>query len=217
MELKTIILGIAVAMCLTAIIIVFAIIDYKRSMNKPDKKPSLLTRTIILSFAIILIIVIIKTLNGQKLTKNDMWVFLAIMILMLLVNYYELRRFKPLSWKQLKSRFLSQIAEMYDAVPLELSSETNFGHSYPFFKITKLTNKNGFLDVVANSVVKTNQGMILIKQDVFDGYPAEVIHDPPFDLVEEIYGTPLAEKYDEEREKLVHGLDENGAQEEKQD
>ena len=105
-------LWIALAVCISAIIITLIITEHKKNINKPDRKPSIITRTILLSMFIIFVIVIIKIMTGNTLGKWDLLLFLGIIVLVMLMNFYEPRRLKPLDENKLIEKALKCIYEI---------------------------------------------------------------------------------------------------------
>ena len=197
---------IAIILGIILIIALILYFNYKKSIAHPKEKPSTLSRVIIVSLIIILVIVLILFLTGSELKKIHIYLFVGIIFLVFIANLYELKKRRPLSFDKLKDKAIEIIRKELNALPIgETHYGSQFGHNYPFYKITE-TLGGRVTDSLANRIIFTNQGGVLVKNNIYDGECVHFQLNPPPDIIQEIWGQKEARRYIEELAELENVL-----------
>jgi len=178
-------------------------ISYLDSKNKPDKPHSTMTRTVIMSLVIVGIILIIIYVSGEK---PEPWHYAGMLFAVILVfvsNYYESERTKI---KAPEDIIEEQFKHLDRAFSAKVDYKT-YGHKWPDYKVTEIPGGRIF-DVVANSLIRTDQGYFLVQSNPYDKSILRHTFNPDPQMLLEIFGQELARKYDEERLQLLYHLKE---------
>lgn len=180
----------------------FYYIGYLERKNKPDKKPNIVTRTIIISMVLISVMLMIIYISGNEPSKWHYLGFLFLVLLIYITLWYEVTRTKMKDPMKIQEKQLEYLYDVFEA-------ETDFGvhgHRWPHFKITEVPNGRIF-DVLANSLFYTNQGVFLVQSNPYENYVLSHEKDPDMNMIQEIFGETIARRYDAERQQLLYELE----------
>lgn len=178
-------------------------ISYLERKNKPDKPQSVMTRTIVISLIVVGVILTIIYISGEE---PKPWHYAGMVVVVLLVfasQYYEGERTKI---KRPEDIIEEQFAHLQRAFHAKKDTRT-YGHTWPDYKVTEIPGGRIF-DVVANSLIRTDQGHFLVQSNPYDKSILSHEFDPDPQKVFEIFGQEIARKYDEERLELLYRLKE---------
>ena len=176
----------------------------KRQTEKGEhKNPDPIIRTLQISLVIILMLVVLLFLTGKEITKEWIFLFFVLIIVIYWVNYSYLKKMNPIPMQKLIQVGLDLIRDLLDT---EIYVGETFSTNFKLWKVTE--NETGtLLDSIANVVVHTkDSGSVLLKLNVYTGYPVEFLPRVPQDLIERIYDERIGKQYDVERERLVQSV-----------
>lgn len=185
-----------------ATVVAIYYINYLERKQKPDAKPSMVTRSIIISLVIIAVILTIIYVSGREPKKWQYIAMVGITVIVFASQYYETERTKIKKPKQIFDEQWDHLSEGFHAK----KDFTRFGHTWPKYKVTEIPGGKIF-DLVANSLVKTDIGFFLVQSNPYDGSITSHDFDPDPQDVKEIFGENIARKYDEERLELIRRLE----------
>lgn len=194
-------LALVIIALLFALVAIFWI-STQQSKNQPEKKPSILYKTIIVSLVIIVIILAIIYVSGREPTKWHYLAMVAVIFLVFLVNLYEASKFKmkdPIEIKEEQLHFLWRFAH---AEP----DTCTFGITSSLFKINEVPGGRIF-DVLAYGLYKTKIGYFLVTSNPYENYVMGALFNPPLTLVSKIWDDSIARRYDAERQEMIQELE----------
>lgn len=176
-------------------------ISYLERKERPDKEPSMVTRTIMISLVIIGIILSVVYVSGQEVQPWQYMGFLVIIALVFASQYYEVERTKIAKPDEIFQVQMEHVFASFAAKP----DYKTFGHTWALYKVSEIPGGKIF-DVVASSLIRTNLGHILVQSNPYDKSILSHELDPDTSTVEQIFGQLPARKYDEERVELLQKL-----------
>lgn len=179
-------------------------INYLQTKGKAEKRPSLVFKTIVVSFTIIAILLIIIYLSGEKPTKWHYLGMIGIVIIIYLALWAEAQKYIMKRPEVIISEQMNYIFKLFHAEP-DLSS--TYGLTWPKYKVVEIPGGKIF-DVESCTLIRTNIGFFLIKSNPYENIVMEHQYNPLKTTIEEIWDKATARRYDEERQDLINSLQE---------
>lgn len=185
--------------------------------RNPNKPRDPLFMSVFIGFLAIAVIVTLDFIDilgepGETwLAQGYNWmILLAILVLVFFMNFYYLRKLKPLSPQKVLQKSLDFI---YFNVKLRPYDNSKGGLTLPVYVYKVIETKGGggvfrpltstvsYYLVALEDLTRAICGL-----DTYTGYPVELVINPSVVIIDKIYGKEVSVQYDHERSELEQGL-----------
>ncbi len=205
-----VVLGIVIIICL-CVLGVFMIRYFQKRMElRKDKKNSALGSSIIVSMGVMIILVAILFLTGNKFKPSYIWIFVLVFFIVYLTQWYEIRKLNPMKLRKLKG-----LAE--DHIRFLCLGEPHKGPAFgpPLLGLNRTLIKdqeppfNQLMHFLYRVSKIEGTTFVYIALSVIDGEPSKYLLNPDKEIIDKMIDKETAEKYEFERELIKESLSPN--------
>ncbi len=162
--------------------------------------------TIIVSFAIILLLLVMEGLGvmPEGWAKDHWYLFILLIIGIFYWSFQSIAKLRPLSMEKLERAAWELIYKRFKA---REHKGLSFGPPIPYHKVTE-TKDNGVFNKVVNFLCRTSMNwFVLVRLDINNAYSLECIANPDIQYIQRLFGKEVAQQFDIERELLKKSIE----------
>ena len=183
-----------------AIIVIIRYFEHKENLNKKDRQPDPLMRSIMAGFVVFAILILAEIVGVEGITvKKYWWIALTVMVSIFLFYIYMLRKKMPMPFEKQFEMVKEVISRIYQADPY-------IGDAYfnplDMFMVTRERDSTGNTTEVGNFIIHFKGATVipyLIKIDTIARRLMKVQHNPPTRVLNKLEEKELSI----EKDKLV--------------